>query len=111
MLAVLALCQLPPAEQCTSHLVLFLKESPRQLLKERHRCPPQLGVGAPIKDVVICCPGYYTMFQRAAILDAGKIAGLNIVALYNEHAALALQYGISKQDLCVLPPGLARLLR
>ena len=45
---------------------------------------------------MLCCPGYNQMFQRQAILDAGLIAGLNIVALMNEHAALTLQYGITK---------------
>eukprot|EP01049_Picozoa_sp_SAG25_P004234 SAG25_NODE_261_length_10763_cov_3.334300_11_plen_282_part_01 len=53
----------------------------------------------PIKDVVVCIPGYYTAFQRQAVLDAGSLAGLNIVQVMNEHAAQGLAYGITKTDL------------
>ena len=52
-----------------------------------------------VKDLVLCVPGYFTAFQRQAILDAGAIAGLNIVQVFNEHAAAGLAYGITKTDL------------
>merc|ERR550537_27660 len=59
-----------------------------------------IGRHAPgVKDVVLCVPGYYTAFQRQAVLDAGLISGVNIVQVFNEHAAAALAYGITKPDL------------
>lgn len=49
---------------------------------------------APIKDLVISVPVYYTEAQRRAILDAASIANINILRVVNEHVAIALSYGI-----------------
>jgi len=45
---------------------------------------------------VISCPGYYNDAQRRALLNGAKIGGLNVLRLLNEHAAVALAYGIYK---------------
>ena len=66
------------------------------LTKLKHLVANHVG---PIRDVVITFPGYATSFQRQAVLDAGAIAGLNIVQVMNEHAAAALAWGITKTDL------------
>jgi heat shock protein 4 len=50
-------------------------------------------------DVVISVPGWYNDIQRRAILDASHIAGLNPLRLINDTTAIALGYGITKQDL------------
>jgi hypothetical protein len=34
--------------------------------------------------------------QRQAVLDAARLAGLNVLGLINSHAAAALQYGIER---------------
>ena len=52
-----------------------------------------------VNDCVISVPSYYTQAERQALLDAAKIAGLNVLRLFNETAATALCYGIYKQDL------------
>lgn len=52
-----------------------------------------------INDCVISVPSYYTQSERMALLDAAKIAGLNVLRLFNETTATALCYGIYKQDL------------
>ncbi len=63
-----------------------------------------IGRHAPgVKDLVLCVPGYFTAFQRQAVLDAGLISGVNIVQVFNEHAAAALAYGITKPDLTAEP--------
>lgn len=49
---------------------------------------------APVKDLVISVPVYYTEAQRKAILDAASIANINVLRVLNEHAATALSYGI-----------------
>lgn len=41
-------------------------------------------------------PAYFNDAQRKATEDAGKIAGLNIIAIINEPTAAALAFGISK---------------
>eukprot|EP00727_Mastigamoeba_balamuthi_P008413 m51a1_g4194 putative hsp70 chaperone hsp88 (449) ;mRNA; f:406221-408321 len=50
-------------------------------------------------DVVISVPGFFTDAQRRAMQDAATIAGLHSLRLINEHAAVALAYGIYKTDL------------
>ncbi|XP_015429034.1 PREDICTED: 97 kDa heat shock protein isoform X2 [Dufourea novaeangliae] len=52
-----------------------------------------------INDCVISVPSYYTQSERQALLDAARIAGLNVLRLFNETTATALCYGIYKQDL------------
>lgn len=49
-----------------------------------------------IKDAVVSVPPYFSQSQRQALLDAGAIADVNIMALIAEHAGVALQYGIDK---------------
>jgi len=53
----------------------------------------------PVRDVVLSVPGWWGERQRRALLDAAQIAGLNVLRLLNEHAAVALTYGLVKTDL------------
>lgn len=53
-----------------------------------------------VKDVVVSVPSYFTQIEREAVLEAGKIAGLNVERLYNESTANVMNYGIfRKKDL------------
>lgn len=52
-----------------------------------------------VNDCVISVPSYFTQNERLALLDAARIAGLNVLRLLNETTATALCYGIYKQDL------------
>ena len=53
-----------------------------------------------VKDLVVSVPSYFTHIERQAVLEAGKIAGLNIQRLYNESTANVMNYGIfRKKDL------------
>lgn len=52
-----------------------------------------------VNDCVISVPSYFTQAERQALLDAVRIAGLNVLRLFNETTATALCYGIYKQDL------------
>ncbi|PRP79757.1 hypothetical protein PROFUN_12619 [Planoprotostelium fungivorum] len=58
----------------------------------------------PCKDVVISVPGWWTVAQRQALLDASRIAGVNALKLISDHAASALQYGIYKTNLSETEP-------
>jgi heat shock 70kDa protein 4 len=49
---------------------------------------------APVKDCVISVPGYYTEAQRRAVIAAAAIGNVNVLRVVNEHAAIALAYGI-----------------
>ena len=43
--------------------------------------------GAPVSDVVLSVPAYFTDAERRAMLDASKIAGLNCLRLMNDTTA------------------------
>ncbi|KAJ5682312.1 Heat shock protein hsp88 [Penicillium macrosclerotiorum] len=53
----------------------------------------------PVSDVTISVPAWFTDVQRRAMIDAGEIAGLNVLRLVNDTTATALGYGITKTDL------------
>lgn len=53
----------------------------------------------PVSDITISVPAWFTDAQRRAMIDAGEIAGLNVLRLVNDTTATALGYGITKVDL------------
>ncbi|XP_044520589.1 heat shock 70 kDa protein 4 [Gracilinanus agilis] len=77
-------------EQVTGMLLTKLKETAENVLKK------------PVVDCVVSVPCFYTDAERRSVLDATQIAGLNCLRLMNETTAVALAYGIYKQDLPAL---------
>jgi molecular chaperone DnaK len=55
-------------------------------------------LGEVVADAVITVPAYFDDSQRQATMDAGRIAGLNVLRIINEPTAAALAYGIGKQQ-------------
>ncbi|KAJ5091688.1 Hsp70 chaperone Hsp88 [Penicillium alfredii] len=53
----------------------------------------------PVSDVTVSVPAWFSDVQRRAMIDAGDIAGLNVLRLVNDTTATALGYGITKLDL------------
>ncbi len=49
-----------------------------------------------VKDVVISVPAHFDEVRRKATMDAGKLAGLNVIGIINEPVAAALYYASSK---------------
>lgn len=49
-------------------------------------------------EAVISVPSYYTQLERQALLNAAKIAELNVTRLLNESSAVALDYGIFRRN-------------
>ncbi|SPO05809.1 probable heat shock protein Hsp88 [Cephalotrichum gorgonifer] len=54
---------------------------------------------APVSDVVLSVPSWFTDVQRRSLIDAAEIAGLKLLRLINDTTAAALGYGITKLDL------------
>lgn len=54
-------------------------------------------IGVPITNAVITVPAYFNNSQRRATLNAGAIAGLNVLRLINEPTAAAIAYGFEKK--------------
>lgn len=55
-------------------------------------------LGDTVDGAVITVPAYFNEAQRKATMDAGEIAGLNVLAIINEPTAAALAFGISKNS-------------
>ncbi len=53
-------------------------------------------LGETIDGAVITVPAYFNEAQRKSTMDAGQIAGLNVMAIINEPTAAALAFGITK---------------
>ena len=53
---------------------------------------------SPVKNVVVTVPAYYNDSQRKATIDAGAIAGLNVIRILNEPTAAAIAYGLDKRS-------------
>jgi len=53
--------------------------------------------GINANDMVISVPSYYTEQERKALIDAAKIAKINVVKLINESTAIAAGYGIFRK--------------
>ena len=62
----------------------------------------ELYLGEEVKQAVITVPAYFDDNQRQATHDAGKIAGLEILAVINEPSSAALAYGLDKNSNGVL---------
>ncbi|XP_045814614.1 heat shock cognate 70 kDa protein-like [Trifolium pratense] len=52
---------------------------------------------SPVKNAVITVPAYFNDSQRKATVDAGFIAGINVLRIINEPTAAAIAYGLDKR--------------
>ncbi|XP_021641393.2 heat shock cognate 70 kDa protein 2 [Hevea brasiliensis] len=50
-----------------------------------------------VKNAVVTVPAYFNDSQRQATMDAGVIAGLNVMCIVNEPTAAAITYGLDKK--------------
>ncbi|RHN73244.1 putative Heat shock protein 70 family [Medicago truncatula] len=50
-----------------------------------------------VKNAVVTVPAYFSDSQRKATMDAGVIAGLNVMRVMNEPTAAAIAYGLDKR--------------
>ena len=53
-------------------------------------------LGTAIKDVVITVPAYFGNPQRVPTVEAGRLAGLNVLQVLNEPTAAAYAFGLHK---------------
>lgn len=80
----------------TSH---FTPEQITAMLFTKLKDAGEVALEKKICDCVISVPAYFTDHQRRRLLDASAMANLNCLKLMNETTAVALSYGIYKQDL------------
>ncbi|CAJ2671072.1 unnamed protein product [Trifolium pratense] len=53
-----------------------------------------------VNNAVITVPAYFNDSQRKATIDAGAIAGLNVMRIMSEPTAAAVAYGLDKRTNC-----------
>jgi L1 cell adhesion molecule like protein len=72
------------AEEISSMVLAKMKETAEVYLE------------TTVKHAVITVPVYFSNSQRQATIDAGTIAGLNVMSIINEPTAAAIAYGLDK---------------
>ena len=73
-------------EQISAEILRYLKKAAEEYL------------GEPVTKAVITVPAYFNDAQRQATKDAGRIAGLEVLRIFNEPTAASLAYGLDKTE-------------
>jgi len=55
-------------------------------------------ISSKVKDIIITCPAYFGHKERTATINAGEIAGFNVLGVISEPTAAALYYGCMKEQ-------------
>ncbi|KAL3880270.1 hypothetical protein ACJMK2_032519 [Sinanodonta woodiana] len=77
----------------------FSPEQIMAMILTKLRETSQVDLQTKVVDVVVSVPVFFTDVERRAMLNACQVAGLNCLKLMNDTTAVALAYGIYKQDL------------
>jgi len=77
----------------------FLPEQVMAMVLTYLKQTAEANLNSKVTDCVISVPAFYTDYQRRALLCASQIAGLNCLKVMNETSAVALNYGLFKQDV------------
>lgn len=75
----------PPSELC-SYLLQNLKETANDYLEK------------DVTKAVITVPAYFNDAQRRAIVNAGRLAGFDVLKIISEPYAAALSYGVNRKE-------------
>jgi L1 cell adhesion molecule like protein len=72
------------AEEISSMMLIKMRETAEAFLD------------TAVKSAVITIPVYFNDSKRQATIDAGVIAGLNVLRIINEPSAAAIAYGLGR---------------
>ncbi|CAL4938758.1 unnamed protein product [Urochloa decumbens] len=75
------------AEEISSMVLVKMKET------------AEVYLGTTVKNAVVTVPVYFNNSQRQATIDAGAIAGLNVLHIINEPTAAAIAYGFDRMPV------------
>ncbi|PNX75052.1 heat shock protein [Trifolium pratense] len=76
----------------------FRAEEISSMILTKMREVAEAYLQSPVKNAVVTVPAYFNDSQRKATVDAGSIAGLNVIRIINEPTAAAIAYGLDKRS-------------
>ncbi|HNU94483.1 MAG TPA: Hsp70 family protein [Bacillota bacterium] len=87
----------------------FRPEDISAMIIKKLKADAETLLGTELPSAVITVPAYFDDARRQATMNAGKIAGFNVLGIVNEPTAAALAYGMSNPDarqrICVYDLG------
>ncbi|XP_058767059.1 heat shock cognate 70 kDa protein-like [Vicia villosa] len=78
----------------------FCAEEISSMILSKVREIAEAYLESSVKNAVVTVPAYFNDSQRKATIDAGAIAGLNVIRIINEPTAAAIAYGLDKRRNC-----------
>jgi molecular chaperone DnaK len=72
----------------------YTPEEVSALILQKAKADAETYLGEPVTKAVVTVPAYFNVTQRQATMDAGAIAGLEVIRLLDEPTAAALAYGL-----------------
>ena len=76
----------------------FCPEEISSIILKKLKYDAEIFLNCCVTDAVITVPAYFTNSQRESTIQAGRIAGLNVLRIINEPTAAAIAYKLENND-------------
>ena len=85
---------------CAEEISSMVLTKMRDIALTKMREIAEAYLESPVNNAVITVPAYFNDSQQKATIDAGAIAGLNVMRIMSEPTAAAVAYGLDKRTNC-----------